>query len=87
MPSARTWRTSWSSSRAERLEELARGAHQAGAGEAKSDVAAGEAALQLVRGAFGDEPALLSTAIRSASWSASSRYWVVSRMVTPEAAS
>ena len=28
-----------------------------------------------------------STAIRSASWSASSRYWVVSRMVTPAAAS
>ena len=28
-----------------------------------------------------------STAIRSASWSASSRYWVVSRMVTPSATS
>ena len=42
-----------------RLEELARRVQQVGIGEVKSDVAAGDAALQLGGGSFGDDPALV----------------------------
>jgi hypothetical protein len=49
-------------------------------------VAAGDEAFELVRGALGDQLSVVRTAIRSASWSASSRYCVVRKMVTPSAA-
>ena len=42
-----------------RLEELARRVQQAGIGEVESDVAAGDAALQLGGGSLGDDPALV----------------------------
>jgi len=42
-----------------RPEELARRVQQVGIGEVESDVAAGNAALQLCGGSFGDDPALV----------------------------
>ena len=52
-------------------------------GELEPEDLGPDARLQLLGAALGDDPPWSSRATVSASWSASSRYWVVSRMVTP----
>ena len=70
-----------------RLEELARRVQQAGIGEVESDVAAGDAALQLGGGSFGGDPALVEHRDPVGQLVCLVEVLDVSRMVTPAVAS
>ena len=82
MPSAGTWRTncSWSG---QPPEATLRPSERVGTGEVEPECPPGIRLLSSAGVPSATIRPWSSTAIRSASWSASSRYCVVSRMVTP----